>query len=280
MSLFQFFDEVLTALWAIRSMSFMKNFVAFILLVLVFSFIPMPVFAERPFQVTETAIPTERGTYRLETGLLLDRGSSNRKKSQVGVNLRYGLIQNLEFDLEVPYIFAEANGEKKNKQGDVLLKTKIRFIKGRAANPLSIAGQMVIKFPTAGENTILRTSGVVDVGFVAIASKTFSPVTAHINFGYFFIGNPAGGQERADQLRYALALELVLDEASPMKLIGELYGRTDTGSASKADDVVVLAGGFSLKANHALSLDTTVGYGLNSKSPDYLINLGLSYAFD
>lgn len=259
-------------------MSLMKNPAVPVLVFLFLFFTPTSVWAERPFQVTETAIPTERGTYRVEGGLLLERSSADKKKTQVGVNLRYGLIQNLEFDLEMPYVFAESNGKKKNKQGDILLKTKIRFIKGRAANPLSIAGQMIIKFPTAGENQVLETSGVVDVGFLAIASKTFTPVRAHINFGYFFIGNPAG-EDRADQLRYALALDLTIDD-SPMKLIGELYGRAATGSASNADDVVVFAGGFSLQANHALALDTTVGYGLNSKSPDYLINIGATYTFD
>lgn len=269
----------MTALWPIRSMSLMKNYLIPVLLLLIGFSTPPRVFAERPFQVTETAIPTERGTYRVEAGLLLDRSSANEKKSQVGLNLRYGLIQNLEFDLEIPYLFAESNGQKKNKQGDILLNTKIRFIKGRAANPLSIAGQMIIKFPTAGESKTLGTSGVVDVGFLSIASKEFAPVTAHINFGYFFIGNPAG-QDLSDQLRYALALEFSPDPASPMKLIGELYGRADTGSAPDAADVVVLAGGFSLKANQTFSLDSSVGYGLNSKSPDYLINIGLTYVFD
>jgi len=256
----------------------MKNSVALFLLSLSLFSMPQPLWAERPFQSTETAIPTERGTYRVEGGLLLDRSSAERKMTQVGINLRYGLIQNLEFDLEMPYLFAESNGKKKNKQGDILLKTKIRFIKGRAANPLSIAGQMIIKFPTAGENKTLETSGVVDVGFLGIASKAFTPVTAHINFGYFFIGNPAG-QDLSDQLRYALGLDLNLD-ASPIKLIGELYGRADTSSAPDTDDVIVLAGGFALQANQSLALDTTVGYGLNSKSPDYLINIGIAYTFD
>lgn len=256
----------------------MKIPIKLLLLLLLFVLIPGRAWAERPFQVTETAVPTEKDTYRLETGLMMNRASAERKRTQVGVNLRYGLIQNLEFDLEMPYLFVESDGRKKNKQGDVLLNTKIRFMKGRAANPLSIAGQMIIKFPTAGENDILETSGVVDVGFLAIASKTFTPVTAHINFGYFFIGNPAR-QDLSDQIRYAIGLELAFDE-TPMKLIGELYGRADTSSASDANDVLVLASGFSLQANQSLAFDTTIGYGLNSKSPDYIINIGVTYSFN
>lgn len=234
--------------------------------------------AERPFLTVETAIPTERGTYRIESGLVLKRISNRQKRTEFGVNLRYGLIQNLEFDLETPFLFVKDNDDSKNSIGDLLLKTKIRFIKGRAANPLSIAGQMVIKFPTAGEEDILKTTGVVDVGFVAIASKTFSPATAHINLGYYFIGNPAG-KDLSDQVRYALGLESQVED-SPVKLIAELFGQSDTSSSSSTADTLVLMGGFALRTRKDLSFDTTVGFGLNDESPDYIINLGVVYSFD
>ncbi|MFQ5589124.1 MAG: hypothetical protein ACE5F7_09820, partial [Nitrospiria bacterium] len=212
-------------------------------------FLPGQALAERPFLTIETAIPTEKDTYRIESGLVLNRLSARGKKTQLGLNIRYGLIQNLEFDLETPVLFLRGEGKSKNMLGDILLKTKIRFIKGRAANPLSIAGQMVIKFPAAGKEDfkedILKTSGVVDVGFVALASKTFVPATAHINLGYYFIGNPAG-KDLSDQVRYALGLESEV-EGSPLKLIAELFGQSDTSSSSSTADTLVLMGGFALR---------------------------------
>ncbi len=259
----------------------MKNFSLKIALILVL-LSPLQSFAERPFLTVETAIPTERGTYRIESGLVLNRLSNKAKKTELGINLRYGLIQNLEFDLEVPVVFISDDGRRKNMLGDVLLKTKIRFIKGRAANPLSIAGQMVIKFPTAGKENFkeefLRTSGVVDVGFVAIASKTFAPTTAHINLGYYFIGNPAG-EDLSDQIRYALGLESKV-EGAPVRLIGEFFGQSDTSSSSSTPDTMVLMGGFALQTRKDLTFDTTVGFGLNDESPDYIINIGVVYSFD
>lgn len=233
-------------------------------------------FAERPFLATERAIPTERGTYRLEAGLNFNRISSDSKKTIVGVNLRYGLIQNLEFDLEIPYLFVDSGSKNKNRPGDILLNTKIRFLKGRAANPLSIAGQMIIKFPTARQSDVLNTSGVVDVGFLAIASKEFSPITTHINLGYLFVGNPAG-KDLPDQVRYSLGLEAEMDNA-PIKAVGEITGRADLGSSPSNDQSLVLIG-FSLQTRRNLIFDTTVGFSLNKNSPDYVINSGATYFF-
>ncbi len=241
--------------------------------------IPNIALAERPFLRLETAIPTQRGTYRLESGLTLNRLSTNHKRTELNVGLRYGLIQNLELDLEAPLLFVSNNGQNKNRLGDLLLKTKIRFIKGRVANPLSIAGQMIIKFPTAGKESLLGTTGVVDIGFLAIASKTFSPATAHINFGYYFIGNPESGN-KSDQVRYALGLNFNVTD-SPLQLIAEIFGQSDTSSSSPTTpDTSVAMGGFSLRAREDIKIDTTVGFGLNQESPDYIINLGGTYIFE
>ena len=238
--------------------------------------LPKTASAERPFLSTETAIPVERGTYRLETGLVFDRISSDTRDTSVAVDMRYGLIQNLEIDLLVPYLFRVEDGEHENEIGDVLLRAKVRFIKGREANPLSISGQLVLKLPTAGRDQFFGTSGAADIGFVAIASKEFTPVTAHINFGYFIIGNPPYGNE-SDQIRYALGLELQTIEES-IALIGEISGSTEIGnSASKG--LITLLGGVDYKVARTARIDASVGFGLTNDSPDYLVNIGFTYLF-
>jgi len=231
-------------------------------------------FAERPFLETETAIPTDRGLYRLESGLVFQRIAVNQKQSTFNLGLRYGLIHNLEFNLNLPYLFVSDNGNSKNRPGDLLLKTKIRFLKGRAANPLSVAGQMVLKFPTAGESDFYHTTGVVDLGFIAIASKTFSPLTAHINLGYYFIGNPPG-QDLPDQVRYALGLSLEMPD-TPLKIIGELFGRSGIGSGTSGDPMTAMSG-FSIQPLRGLIIDISAGFGLTKDAPDYLISAGISY---
>ncbi|MCG3117309.1 MAG: transporter [Candidatus Manganitrophus sp. SA1] len=234
-------------------------------------------FAERPFLLTERAIPLERGNYQLETGLVLNRFSSDTRDANLLVDIRYGLIQNLELDILLPYLFREEDGEHENQIGDLLLRAKVRFLKGREANPLSIAGQLFIKVPSAGRDRFFGTTGEPDLGIVAIASKEFTPVTAHINFGYIFIGNPPLG-DLPDQILYALGLELQTIE-DPLSLIGEISGSTEIGnSASKG--ILTLLGGVNYKFERAVSADASVGFGLTDDSPDYLVQFGFTYLFE
>lgn len=234
-------------------------------------------FAERPFLLTERAIPLERGNYQLETGLVLNRFSSDTRDANLLVDIRYGLIQNLELDILLPYLFREEGGEHENQIGDLLLRAKVRFLKGREANPLSIAGQLFIKVPSAGRDRFFGTTGEPDLGIVAIASKEFTPVTAHINFGYIFIGNPPLG-DLPDQILYALGLELQTIE-EPLSLIGEISGSTEIGnSASKG--ILTLLGGVNYKFERAVSADASVGFGLTDDSPDYLVQFGFTYLFE
>lgn len=240
-------------------------------------FIAKTASAERPFLLTERAVPLERGNYKLETGLVLNRFSSDTRDANLLIDVRYGLIQNLELDLLLPYLFREADGEHENQIGDVLLRAKVRFLKGREANPLSISGQLFIRMPSAGHDRFLGTTGEPDLGVVAIASKEFTPVTAHINFGYIFIGNPPLG-DLPDQILYALGLELQTIE-EPLSLIGEISGSTEIGS-SASRGILTLIGGINYKFEKTVSADASVGFGLTDDSPDYLVNFGFTYLFE
>jgi hypothetical protein len=233
--------------------------------------------AERPFLFTERAVPLERGNYKLETGLVLNRFSSDTRDANLSIDVRYGLIQNLELDILLPYLFREEDGEHENQIGDILLRAKVRFLKGREANPLSIAGQLFIKLPSAGRDRFFGTTGEPDLGVVAIASKEFTPVTAHINFGYTFIGNPPLG-DLPDQILYALGLELQTIE-EPVALIGEISGSTEVGN-SASRGILTLLGGVNYKFERTASMDASVGFGLTDDSPDYLVHFGFTYLFE
>ena len=244
---------------------------------LFFLLLPSWAAAERPFLFTESAVPTEKKVYRLETDFTSNRFSSHDHQTILDLSLRYGLIQNLELNVEVPYLFQEHNGDHENQFGDILLKTKIRFIKGREANPLSVAGQMFIKVPSSGKDDFFGTTGKPDIGFIAIASKEFTPVVAHINFGYVFVGNPSF-EDKKDQLRYSLGLEVKLEE-QVFSIVGEIFGNTEIGSTVSSDRLGVLAGVAYRAAEPAILLDLSAGLGMTSDSPDYIINAGLTYSF-
>lgn len=221
-------------------------------------------------------MPIERGNYRLESGIIFNRFSSEVNDTTVSADLRYGLIQNLELGLEIPYLFREERSNNENQIGDTLLRAKVRFLKGREANPLSVAGEMLLKLPTAGRDQFFGTTGKPDIGFIAVASKEFTPVTAHINFGYIFIGNPPF-KDLADQLLYALGLELKTEE-EPLSLIAELSGNSETGRTASRETLTI-QGGAAYRVAGSFSFDASMGFGVTKDSPDYLINAGFTYLF-
>ncbi|HLG21562.1 MAG TPA: hypothetical protein VI382_02010, partial [Candidatus Manganitrophaceae bacterium] len=124
---------------------------------------------------------------------------------------------------------------------------------------------------------ILGTTGEADVGFLAIASKEFDRVMAHINFGYIFIGNPPL-EDRADQLRYSLGLEFKTEEEL-VRLIGEISGGVEVGEAASNGSLNLL-GAVSYMADRNVTLDASLGFGLTQDSPDYLFSLGMVSFFD
>ncbi len=234
--------------------------------------------AERPFLATERAIPLERGRYRLDTGIAIDHYSSRKNQTTLTPELRYGHSQNLELRVSASYLFGEEDSDHKNNIGDLFLKSKIRFLKGRVANPLSVSGQLFIKLPTAGFDATFNTSGEADVGVLAIASKEFIPLIAHINLGYALIGNsPKDQKTRGDMLSYALGMDFTTREEF-LTLFLETFGRKETGNAATRG-LWSVAGGAAYQAEKDITFDLSVGFGLNHNQPDYTINSGMTYIF-
>jgi hypothetical protein len=253
---------------------------SFLLLPLLFiSQIPFPAYASRPYFSTESAVPIERGKSRLEVGFLGERVDRDEKRYAFVGELTYGLINNLDFEVEVPYRFRWIEGGRdEDGLGDLKLKTKVRFIKGRIANPLSISGQVIVKFPVCDENKALspECTGEPDVGLLAIASKEFFPVMVHLNLGYLFVGNPPGG-ELDDVVNYSLAFD-VQTAYEPVRVVAELAGETNRNPEADSDVLAVLAG-VVYAADVDKFLDLALSAGLTKETPDYTLTLGFSYHF-
>jgi hypothetical protein len=165
--------------------------------------------------------------------------------------------------------------------GDVTLRPKILFVKGREANPLFLAGEVVVKFPSCDESGAARSvspacTGEADLGFMGIATKEFLPLTVHFNFGYTFVGN-APGQAYDNVISYALAFEY--ETILPaITVVSELAGETNRDPTVAEDPLTVLLG-VVYRVNRRVSLDSSLVTGLTSPSPDYAALLGASYTF-
>lgn len=242
------------------------------------SFLPSSLYASRPFLATEKSEPIERGTSRLEMGYEYARFSDTDHRQIVLIEMTHGLINNLDFEVEVPTIFVKRDDNSQAGLGDLRLKSKVRFLKGREANPLSLSGQLVIKFPTCDRGKDIRflnptCTGEVDVGLVGIASKSFAPVNVHLNLGYTFVGNPPG-EILDDIFLYDLAFEY----DTPLRgltLVTELMGEANK---SGQDPLAFLYGAvYEVVPN--LDIDGALSAGLTEGSPDYTLTLGLAYFF-
>jgi len=208
-----------------------------------------------PFWVTDTAIPVGPGVYKLE--------ESFTDVTSLATSIEYEAIPNMSLKLTLPYFTGSHSGF-----GDLEVKSKIRFVKGREADPLSVAGQIVIKIPTAGDDPALKTSGEPDVGFVAIASKPFNRVITHGNLGYIFIGGPG-----RDQLKYSLGFD-VKTQWKMLNFIGELYGQRTSGYGS----IGGILGGATYRLSPDLVLSGLLGLGLTHSSPDSTAKVLVSYS--
>lgn len=247
-----------------------------------------PAFALLPYIASETAVTVDRGKSRLDLSAQVDRWSGFLYTYALKAELTSGLINNLDFSVDVPYLFRnEKNAPDESGLGDLTLKAKVRFIKGREATPVSIAGQLMVKFPSCDRSKALsqECTGEPDVGIRAIASKEFFPVTVHLNLGYVFIGNPPN-TKLDDILTYSLAFDY-LTVADYFHVVGELAGETNrypkstAGPLTKSTSANPLAGLIGLlydvDLNKVLSLSGS--FGLTKASPDYSLSVGFRYLF-
>lgn len=237
--------------------------------------------AARPFTTTERGTMLEHGVSQLEMGIESARFSVQTTRYTVLSELTYGLLNHLNFEVEAPYFFVTGAGGTQGVVGDVTLRPKILFLKGREANPLFLAGEMVLKFPSCDEGSIAASvspgcTGETDLGVIGIATKEFGSLTVHLNLGYIFVGNPPG-RTLDNVVSYSLAFEYAT-LLPAITLVTEVASETDRRPGT-ADDPATWLFGVVYEVNRRVRLDSSVVLGLTSKSPDYGALLGMSYTF-
>ncbi len=236
-----------------------------------------------PYQAVETATPVKRGATRLETGLAYDSYAGAGYDYTLLVKLAYGALNNMDAEVELPYLFVQRD-RTDNGFGDIRLRSKVRFLKGREASPLSFAGQIIGKIPSGARSRGLGTGGP-DIGFLFIATKDVFPATVHANLGYTFVGNSSDRQpgEKAleSSLGYAVGVEFET-VWQPLRLLAELAGQTHNPRDANNDPSLQLLGGVTYEVQDRVVVMSALGLGARSTaagSPNHTITLGLAYTF-
>jgi hypothetical protein len=190
---------------------------------------------------------------------------------------------------EMLYLHQQAVNDTTNNQyggGDARIFTKLWFMRERELLP-ALGMRFGTKLPNATRSSGLGTDDT-DFAAAGLASKTFGPVTTHINLGILLLGNSgptvgdsfkAGGQD--DLFTYAIGvvskpLGAPAEGATIVRLLGEIAGQTGSHYHNDLSDI---RGGLQLQRGHG-TFYVGVSAGLVSASADVGVNAGFTYAFD
>lgn len=152
--------------------------------------------------------------------------------------------------------------------GDTFLGAKFRLLEETERRPAALVA-VTLRLPTGDDERGLGEPGV-DVGVLAVISKTFGPLTLTGNGGYTFVTD----DREQDFVTLAASAEYRVTEA--WALVGEVFSEVGihTGAAP-----VVLRGGSTYAIAPRIRLDGAVGVGLTDQSPDAVVTVGVTIAF-
>lgn len=249
-----------------------------------------PVFASRPL-TTQSAYPEKVHRVKLETGIRAVNFPHGDESNNLDIEANYGVINNLDVGIEIPYVFWRPRGAKKiDNLGDMILKSRLLFLKGREGNPISLTIQPFFKIPTPeNDRKILMSgggcgeeddcsgfsTGETDFGFVFIATREMSQsLSAHMNIGYTFINKPSWGSEYENVFSFKVAVDYSADEE--IDIVGEVTGETNKNPHSPDFFSILL--GTRYRIMEGVLLDAGFSVGISDASPDYA-TVGLTMDF-
>lgn len=245
-------------------------------------FISAPVFAHRPL-TTQSAYPVEVHKVKLESGIKYSNFPHGDEAYSVDIELNYGIVNNLDVGVEVPYVFWRPDeGEKVETVGDMILKSRLLFLKGREGNPISLTIQPFFKVPTPeNDKDVLQSgpgfsTGETDFGFLFIATRELPPaLVAHMNLGYTFTNKPSFRRDYENVFSFKLAMEYKPEK--DIELVGELTGETHKDPGK--DDLFSILLGSRYRLREGVLVDAGFGVGLSNSSPDSIATIGLTMDF-
>ncbi len=178
-------------------------------------------------------------------------------------SLGYGITDNIEFDVTIPYV----SGWNNNTDGleDISLGFKYRIIDEGKYGP-SVAFLLAASAYTGKEQ--FSTDGSISGG--VIVSKKVGPFSGHINAIYSRPNNSRFDDE------ITLATGVDFAASHNFKLLGELYGRK---SYSGRLDHVEFRVGYRVMTAEGLFTTLGIGFDVKNRSPEYRLLLSLSYLF-
>ena len=228
---------------------------------------PVISWAGRPLDAEDTGT-VDPGKVELELSTDYAKNPGDNTWTLKGV-LSAGVLPKLEARIESALLFLhpdEGAGEK--GIGDSLFGVKYRVLDETDRWP-ALLGAFTLRLPTGDEDRGLGAADI-DAGLLAVASKSFGPLTLTWNGGYTFVTR----DRNLDVWLLNGAAEYRLTPA--WTLVGEVVNTI--AAHQKGVDTVMLRVGGVYVIHERIKLDGAVGMGLTRESPDLVLTLGITIA--
>jgi opacity protein-like surface antigen len=237
-----------------------------------------PAYAAHPLSTDDTGTQG-KGKFQLEVnseyGWEKEDGVKE-KAGQITAALSYGLIENVDVVLGVPYLFVKtedaAAGFKNSESGfsDVTLELKWRFYE---KDGFSLAFKPGISFATGDDEKGLGTGKTGYSGFL-IMTQELKPFAVHVNLGYIHNENKA--EERKDIWHASVAGEY--EATKNVKIAGNIGTEKNADPDSGTNPAFAIAGVI-YQVTENFSFDIGYKYGLNKPETNNTILAGIAIKF-
>jgi len=191
------------------------------------------------------------------------------KEWDASAYLSYGLANNWDVGITLPYQFLDDSEGKVNGFSDLVIESKYRFWEEGKILP-SYAFYLDLKTKSANEDKRLGT-GKNDYTINNIFTKNIGSNVFDLNLGYIFVGG------KPDDI-FFYSFDIARDLTQNLNLCAEIYGET-VFKADSDENIFIAALSLSYQINEIISVELGYGAGISRDSPDYQISQKLTFSF-
>jgi outer membrane putative beta-barrel porin/alpha-amylase len=240
-----------------------------ILLLLCALCVTKPLQAQLPFYTDDPSV-TERGKWHFEFFNELDALQHPQypslQQNTTNFKLNYGLPNNLELDVEAPYlaILRALGTQSSTGIGDAGVGVKWNFHKASQDSHLPALGaSLYIEFPT-GDTRQELGSGLTDYWVNFITQKSLSDKTRiNGNIGFLVAGNTSTGVLGIQTMRgqvYTGGVSVQHEVSFRLTLGGEIYGGiADNRNLGRSQLQTVIGGRYAIRSGMTLHFGLLIG---------------------
>lgn len=195
--------------------------------------------------------------------------------SQVATTLSYGVTEDADLVLSLPYQWAKAKEDgvtvlDEKGISDTTLEVKWRFFE---KDGLSLALKPGVSLPTGNDEKGLG-AGKAGYHLFFIGSQEVAPWAFHMNLGYVGNENKVDAEKNIWHASLAATYEVIKD----LKIVGNVGIERNPDKAAD-NDPAFLIGGFIYSPAESFDIDCGVKYGLTSSETDWSLLAGMAFRF-